>query len=136
MGPTTDRVPHVLDREDCERRLRHGYTGRVGFVDAGRPQVLPVNYVFADGAVVFRTGPGAKFDAAMREDVVAFEIDGIDVDRHAGWSVQVVGRARALDGPDEVAWASGLPLRPWAYGGDRPYWVRIDPMEITGRRFG
>lgn len=136
MGTTTDQSPHVLDHEECVRRLRHGYTGRVGFVDDGRPQVLPVNYAFADGAVMFQTGPGAKYEAASREDVVAFEIDGTDVDLHAGWSVQVVGRARILTDPDEVAWASGLPLRPWAYGGHRPFWVRIDPSEITGRRFG
>lgn len=134
MGSTTARSPQVLDREECVRRLRHGYTGRVGFVDGGRPQVLPVNYAFTDGAVMFQTGPGAKFDAALREDVVAFEIDGIDVDLHAGWSV--IGPARTLTDPDEVAWANALPLRPWAYGGRRPFWVRIDASEITGRRFG
>lgn len=136
MTATARRAPTVLGRDECVRRLRSGYTGRVGFVDEGRPQVLPVNYVYADGAVLFRTGPGAKLDAALRGDVVAFEIDVIDADAHAGWSVQVVGPSRALEDRDELDWARGLPLRPWAYGGERPFWVRIDPSEVTGRSFG
>lgn len=130
-----ERAAAVMDRDLCERRLRAGYTGRVGFVDDGRPQVLPVNYVYADGKVVFRTGPGAKLDAALRQELVAFEVDGIDDDAHAGWSVHVVGRARVLESPDELEWARGLSLRPWAYNGDRPFWVSIDPTEITGRSF-
>lgn len=133
---TSDRSPRVLDRDECERQLRHGYTGRVGFVAGGRPQVLPVNYVFADGAVLFRTGRGAKLDAAMREEIVAFEIDGTSVEEHGGWSVLVVGRAHVLGDEEDIAKAGRLPLRPWAYGGDRPFWVRIDPIEITGRSLG
>lgn len=136
MATGVDRAPVVLDRDDCERRLRASYTGRVGFVDDGRPQVLPVNYAFADGVVVFKTGPGAKLDAALRQDVVAFEVDAVDVDAHAGWSVQVVGRARVLGDPEEIAWARSLPLRTWAFGGDRPFWVVVDLTEVTGRIFG
>lgn len=135
MTARTQQAPMVLGRVECERRLRAGYTGRVGFVDDGRPQVLPVNYVYADGAVIFQTGPGAKLDTALREAVVAFEIDELDDQAHAGWSVQVVGRCQVIDRRDEIAWARALPLRPWAYGGRRPFWVRIDPTEITGRSF-
>lgn len=129
----TAGVPHVLDRYACERHLKGEYTGRLGFVDDGRPQVLPVNYVFAGGAVVFQTGPGAKLDAALRREEVAFEIDRTDIDDHSGWSVLVVGCARVLDRLDEISWAERLPLRPWAYGGHRPFWVRIDPTSISGR---
>lgn len=132
----TVRVPHVLDRDACERHLNDGYTGRLGFVDDGRPRVLPVNYVYAEGAVVFQTGPGAKLDAALRREQVAFEIDGTDIEGHSGWSVLVVGCARVLDSTDEIAWAGRLPLRPWAYGGERPFWVRIDPTGISGRSIG
>lgn len=134
MTTVTDLAPEEIERTECERLLRWSYTGRVGFVDEGRPHVLPVNYVFADRAVIFKTGPGAKLDAALRRDVVAFEIDHVDDDRHAGWSVHVIGRARVLEDPDELMWAEDLPLRPWAFGGRRPFWVRIDPADVTGRR--
>lgn len=132
----TSRAPHVLERAVCERYLRHTYVGRIGFIDEGRPQVLPVNYVFSDGSVVFKTGPGAKLDTGLRRDEVAFEIDGTVDEDHAGWSVMVAGRARVIEETYEIAWARQLALRPWAYGGERPFWVRIDPTAISGRRFG
>lgn len=52
--------------------------GRVGVVADGRPVVLPVNYAIVDGAVVFRTGRGAKPTAARDGAPVAFEVDEIE----------------------------------------------------------
>ena len=35
--------------------------GRVGVTIAGLPVILPVNYAYVDGDIVFRAGDGTKF---------------------------------------------------------------------------
>ena len=90
------------------------------------PAVFPVNYGVLDGAIVFRTGEGSKLDAAVRNAVVAFEIDEVDPLYHEGWSVLVVGLADEVrDGP-LAARAQHLPLKPWAPG-PRHHLVAIHP---------
>lgn len=105
--------------------------GRFAYVArAGVPDVVPVNYVWSGDAVLIRTGPGPKLQAAQRGEVVAFEVDDLDHDLRTGASVVVVGRASvvplARDGHDPEPWASG----------PRRHLVRIVPTRIDGRRIG
>jgi nitroimidazol reductase NimA-like FMN-containing flavoprotein (pyridoxamine 5'-phosphate oxidase superfamily) len=59
---------------------------------AGLPAIIPVNYRFIDGAVVFRTGTGLKLAAATGGEVVAFEVDDHHpADRSGGASSSSVG---------------------------------------------
>jgi nitroimidazol reductase NimA-like FMN-containing flavoprotein (pyridoxamine 5'-phosphate oxidase superfamily) len=63
---------------------------------------------------------------------VAFECDShSDSD---AWSVVVKGRARAIESQSEIFAADQLPLKPWIPTLKYIY-VRIEPTEITGRRF-
>ncbi|GHF36483.1 hypothetical protein GCM10018783_01000 [Streptomyces griseosporeus] len=82
---------------------------------------------------VFRTEPHATpARAAGRR--IAFEVDRIDEAFSRGWSVLVRGTARAVADPDEVRrLAERAHGEPWA-GGQRPLWLRIDPIHISGRR--
>ena len=123
----------VLEVEDCMRLLETHVprVGRVSVIDDGRPLILPVNYVYADGTIVFRTDPGAKLNAAVRHDVIAFEIDDIDATWHEGWSVIVIGTAEEVTDADEIHRLQQLPLRPWA--GSSAAYVRLMPKEISGR---
>ena len=123
----------VLSVEDCMRLLETHVprVGRVSVMDGGRPLILPVNYIWTDGTVVFRTDPGAKLNAAAGNDLVAFEIDDIDPTWHEGWSVVVIGTAEEVMDADEIHRLQELPLRPWA--GSSAAYVRISPKEISGR---
>jgi hypothetical protein len=70
--------------------------------------VLPVNYVMDGQDPVFRTA--------------------------RGWSVLVNGRAHAIYEEAEIQRLSRLGLRPWVSAADRPFWIRIHPTSISGRR--
>lgn len=120
-----------LAPEDAIALLERQAVGRFAYVArAGVPDVVPVNYVWRDGAVLLRTGPGPKLQAAQRGEVVAFEVDEIDLDSRTGCSVVVVGRASVVPSADE---ADGP--QPWA-SGPRRHLVRIAPTRIAGRRIG
>jgi hypothetical protein len=126
--PLVDEGLELLDDEECQALLATRSVGRVAVTVACLPAIFPVNYVVADGDIYFRTGAGTKLRAAVGGTIVAFEVDHVDDDHRAGWSVQAVGHA------DEVTHTEVVPpLSPWARG-CRDHVVRIRPEMLTGRR--
>ncbi|MFC5751405.1 pyridoxamine 5'-phosphate oxidase family protein [Actinomadura rugatobispora] len=123
----------ILDTEECRSLLATTPLGRIVFTDRALPAVQPVNYVLADGDVVIRTSPASRLATAAGDAVVAFEIDDFDTASRTGWSVVVIGRARAATGSAELAALRALPLRSWAPG-DHDHFIRIHPQLISGRR--
>lgn len=117
-----------LDQATCHQLLGSHHFGRVAFNHEPSPEVLPVNYAVQDEAVVFHTGAGAKQHAASRGVPATFQIDGIDADRHSGWSVVVRGRLSLRDDRGPADLPEPLP------GGERPYVVALSIESITGRR--
>ena len=65
---------------------------------------------------------------------MAFEIDGYDPDAGEAWSVVVKGYAIEIEQLHQYFDAMDLPLFPW-HAGPKHRFVRIEPVEITGRRF-
>lgn len=122
-----------LTREECLERLGSQQVGRLAVVSSARPLIFPVNYALDGESVVFRTAAGTKFDAAVREMAVAFEIDEFDAEHHEGWSVLVTGRAEEVVSEAHRNRLANLPLRPWAAGA-KDNWLAIVPTAITGRR--
>ncbi len=96
--------------------------------------VLPVNHVMDGQDPVFRTARGSKLSAAEGQNVVAFEADDYDERTRSGWSVLVNGRAHAIYEEAEIQRLGRLGLRPWVSAADRPFWIRIRPTTISGRR--
>lgn len=92
-----------------------------------------MNYRVLDGDIVFLTGEGTKLEAALRDTVVAFEVDEIDRWRHGGWSVLAVGVATEMRNGEELRRAQELGIRPWV-DGNRTHFVRIRPEFLSGRR--
>jgi nitroimidazol reductase NimA-like FMN-containing flavoprotein (pyridoxamine 5'-phosphate oxidase superfamily) len=123
----------VLSREECLSLLRRAHIGRVAISVDALPAVLPVNFTLIGDDVVFRTNPGAKLDAALANNVVAFEADDVDPVYQTGWSVLVQGMAREVIEPDQVAEMRKAPLRAWA-GNGRDHFVRIPTRHVSGRR--
>jgi hypothetical protein len=133
--PTGSSEMEVLSEAECRHLLANPpvHLGRVGLIDQGSPLILPVNYMYTGGAVVFRSDPGTKLSAAMREEQVAFEVDAVDTTWQEGWSVVVRGRAEEVTDPAELRQLEALPLRAWGPG-PKDHFVRIRPSTITGRR--
>lgn len=124
----------VLDYDTCLALVASQPVGRVGFVAAGVPVVLPVNHVVDRAVIAFRTAPGSKLDLAVMERPVAFEADHYDAADRSGWSVVVRGVARAVDDDATLARLEAHDLVPWADARERPHWVAVRADEVTGRR--
>jgi nitroimidazol reductase NimA-like FMN-containing flavoprotein (pyridoxamine 5'-phosphate oxidase superfamily) len=126
---------HELSREECLRLLAATGVGRLAVNGKEAPVIRPVNYVFDEPSqsVVFRTAPGTKFYALLRQHAAAFEVDGLDRDERSGWSVIVVGATEEVTNPSDVRRLDGLGLDQWAPG-EKPHWVRIRAWTVSGRR--
>ena len=135
-----DRVIEELDEGECLKLIAGGGIGRIAYTSRFGPAVLPVNYVWRDGAVVFRTAENSPLDEDLRTGIanadyrVAFEIDSIDPAARQGWSVLIQGPAHHVTGTAEEA-VRQTGVESWAPG-DRELFVRIVPSRITGRRVG
>jgi hypothetical protein len=132
-----DRGSEVLGRPECLRllALHAGGIGRLGVVVDRTPVVLPVNYVLVDGEdVAFRSAPGTKLHAALGNQALAFEVDGVDRRQAVAWSVLVQGFATVLDTEEldeldrRTREASLVPAE-----GTRV--VRLRSDALSGRRF-
>ena len=55
-------------------------------------------------------------------------------DSRSGWSVLVTGRATVVYEDAEIQRLSQLGLDHWAANVAHPFWVRIRPTSVTGRR--
>lgn len=118
-----------IDRQECFELLATCPVGRVAVSrGAAAPLVVPVNFVLDGEVIVFRSDMGSKVED-LRIGPVAFQVDQIDPWRRTGWSVLIAGVAYEAT-PREIA---HLHLDPWAPG-QKAHWVRIIPVEVSGRR--
>jgi len=119
-----------IGEDECLSLLGAARFGRL-VVSGTPPQVFPVNFVLDGRCLVIRTAPGTKIDAVRRDAHVAFEVDQVDPVEESGWSVVVTGRVS-----EEIHMYDDSPRprpEPWSEG-LRPYWLRLTPTTMTGRR--
>jgi nitroimidazol reductase NimA-like FMN-containing flavoprotein (pyridoxamine 5'-phosphate oxidase superfamily) len=126
---------HDLSREECLELLGDSGVGRLAVSGKDAPVIRPVNYAFdqPSQSVVFRTAPGSKFYALLRQNAAAFEVDAVDMATRSGWSVIIVGATEEVTNPVDVRRLEGLGLAQWAPG-EKPHWVRIRAWTVSGRR--
>ena len=128
-----------LNETECRRLITPGGIGRIAYHGRYDLTVLPVNYRFIDGAIVFRTGLGGPTSEDLRTVIahadykVAFEIDHLNEKARGGWSVLIQGPAHHLDSDEERAPGLAAEVMPWA-GGEKEDFIRITPTRMTGRR--
>ena len=122
----------ILGRRECVRLLASVRLGRIVHTEQALPAVRLTDFALAQDTIVIRTSWRAMPDGG-RHPVVAFEADAVDEHARTGWSVTVVGHARAVQDPAEIAELDGLGLRPWS-GEDDAHYVRISVERVTGRR--
>jgi nitroimidazol reductase NimA-like FMN-containing flavoprotein (pyridoxamine 5'-phosphate oxidase superfamily) len=133
-----DRMITELDEAESLRLIAHGGIGRIAYQSRFGPAVLPVNYQWHNGAIVFRTARHSALDEDLQTGIaggeykVAFEIDEIDMAGRQGWSVLIQGPAHHVSEAERDA-AIEAGVEPWP-AGDRELFVRIVPTHVTGRR--
>lgn len=129
--PTTGSFTEMSETE-CTERLAQHTAGRVGFMAPDGPQILPVTYQYRTSRVIFRTSATGPMAGLARRTPVAFEIDAIDEQNKAGWSVLVAGFAEAMAHDHLLTWAWETGPVPWA-DGVRTLLIEITPRRISGR---
>jgi len=123
-----------LEGHQCWTLMRTCEVGRLAVSIAEHPDIFPVNFMVDHGSIVFRTAEGTKLAGAVLGRAVAFEVDGYDAASGEAWSVVVKGSAHEVERMHELFDIADLPLFPW-HAGPKHRYVRIVPVEITGRRF-
>ena len=131
---TTNPGIEVLAEEECLQLMATQDVGRIAVVLGRQPFIVPVNYVLDGETIVFRTDPGTKLVGASLERV-AFEVDHIEPEHKAAWSVHVQGVGQEVTAAYRELFerVRSLAVHPWAPG-DKQHWVRVFPKEISGRR--
>ena len=125
-----------MSRPEAEALLRIGVVGRVALCAADGPHIVPVNYSVVDDQILLRTTPYSLLGRLARDNVVAFEVDHLDLEQRRGWSVVVRGRAEIVEDRAELEHVEAVwPPRPWV-AGTKPLLVRIPWGEVTGRTVG
>jgi nitroimidazol reductase NimA-like FMN-containing flavoprotein (pyridoxamine 5'-phosphate oxidase superfamily) len=111
--------------------------GRVAFQTDNGLRIFPVNYVVHhDDRIVFRTLPHGVLARSVRGADVAFEVDDLDEELHAGWSVLAVGRCERIEDAGELTEVrtTGAPT-PWV-DGTRHLHFAVRWKGLSGRRLG
>jgi nitroimidazol reductase NimA-like FMN-containing flavoprotein (pyridoxamine 5'-phosphate oxidase superfamily) len=127
------RVLEELSPAECLRLLATEEVGRVVYTDGALPAVRPVNYALDGHNIVFRVEKGSRLAEAIRDSVVAFEVDSLDRSGRIGWSVVATGVANLVNIGSELTRAISLGVAPWAPG-NRAQFVRVTPGLLSGRR--
>jgi nitroimidazol reductase NimA-like FMN-containing flavoprotein (pyridoxamine 5'-phosphate oxidase superfamily) len=129
-----------LSHQECLELLGQQSVGRLIYQDEIGPIGEPVNYAVAADTIVLRIEGGTKRQA-ITQPVLAFEVDRIDPDHKAGWSVIARGVGQEVP-PDEVVallhqlrQAGVDPPRPWA-SGIHNIWLTITIHTLSGRKLG
>jgi len=137
MTPTPHRFDHsgmqILDDGESLKLLSSVPIGRLVFTKGGLPAVRLVNFVLDGDTLIFSTADGDKYRAAERGDVVAFEVDEVDQDRHLGWTVTAVGHLSVIESEEAESLRHVLLLRPWAPNRNT-YLIRLGIESLEGRR--
>lgn len=122
-----------LRLEECWAALASETLGRLSVLGKdGAPDIFPLNYLVHEERIYLRSAPGVKIVDIVRDPRVAFEVDAIA--NGIAWSVVIRGTATRLDTDDEIV-ASGVHDLISANPTAKYNYFRIDPRQITGRRF-
>ncbi|GAA2794573.1 pyridoxamine 5'-phosphate oxidase family protein [Crossiella cryophila] len=131
MFETTSRWE--LTERECLHLLGIAPIGRIVFTEQALPAILPVRFVLREGGIILRTTADSRLARAVRDAVVAFEVDHFTDAHCAGWSVVALGRVRALRDPLPANVLAVLE-RCAGPAAARPHYLRIGIELLSGHR--
>ncbi len=124
---------HELSETECLDLLARASVGRVSLTIRALPVIVPVNYGYLGGSVVFGMADGPAQRAIGGDHVIALGVDGADL-ADAHWAVLVIGRAAEITNPDACIELERLGLTAPAHRAAPPHYLRLQPDLITGYR--
>jgi nitroimidazol reductase NimA-like FMN-containing flavoprotein (pyridoxamine 5'-phosphate oxidase superfamily) len=89
----------ALTDAECRVLLRSRTLGRVALVSGALPLIIPVEYVFDESSITFRSGHDIELRSSAPGDVIAFEVDAYDPESGEVASVHVLGRTSVFTEP-------------------------------------
>lgn len=125
------RPPAVLNAYDCWDLLPTEEVARVAWAAPDSVAIVPVNYSVVDKTLWFQTQPYSRLGRNCDGARLAMEVDHLDHATKSAWSVVVVGYAQVVP-LDEVP-ETVQQMQIWIPG-PRSLAVRVDPVDVTGRR--
>ncbi len=134
-----DRVIEELDEAESLRLISAGGIGRIAYQSRFGPAVLPVNYRWHDGAVVFRTTRHSALDEDLQTGIAGRRLPGGVRDRRdryarpPGLERADPGTRPSRESEEARASAEQAGVEPWP-AGERELFLRIVPNRVTGRR--
>ena len=89
--------------------------GRLAWQSTDGSADPPVGFVLQDGAIYLRMSARSTIAELAHPTEVALEVDDLDLEQRAGWSVVLHGRSQAADEPAGLRPLGELDsLAPWA----------------------
>lgn len=131
------RSLEALTTQECFALLATKKVGRFVYVDDLGPLAQPVNFSVAENRLVIRVEHGTK-ELAVNQPTLALEVDHIDEEARAAWSVLVRGPVREVGYDELPALLRQMPdgpPQPWA-DGIHNVWLEVTPDHVTGKRLG
>jgi uncharacterized protein len=126
---TDDDPGQMIEVDECRELLGTQVLGRIAVSIGALPVVVPVLYALTDDHLVITVSANPGLYAALANNVVAFEVDHVDLGTHEGWTVLVVGRSRPALGPSSPPpWSTA----PRSRGPERL--IRISLDRLSGLR--
>lgn len=120
-----------LSETACMILISASTVGRVAFVGAAGPELMSVNFVFADGVIYFLADPRGFLARLKRgQHAVAFGVDYHADSSTNGWDVTVTGTASRAG--DRAARRMLLKLRR-CESDERPTVMQIHIDSVAGR---
>jgi nitroimidazol reductase NimA-like FMN-containing flavoprotein (pyridoxamine 5'-phosphate oxidase superfamily) len=120
----------TLNPDECWEHLRRHRIGRIGFNRGRGDRIHPVDYTVDGEELVLGTSPdselGMFFLLFSAGALVPFEVDELAEDAAERWSVLVRGQLRATETPPPTAVVTPE--------GHDELWLRLVPVQVTGRR--
>jgi uncharacterized protein len=123
----------LLTAPDCFALLATVPVGRVVYSERAMPIIVPVNFSLVGSDVVVRTGRRSRLALHAPGNVVAFEVDDIDMASRSGWSVVLTGVIRLVRDPEELGHLDALRLPAWG-ATDFDSYLSLRPDVVSGRR--
>jgi uncharacterized protein len=122
-----------LSQDECLLLMASVSVGRIVYTRRALPAVELVNFALHHGDIIIRTDSGGRLAVATQHSVVAFEVDLLDADEQAGWSITAIGKSCDVTDPAEIGQLQKIGLTSWAPG-VREHFIRISPEILNGRR--
>jgi hypothetical protein len=133
--PTPDHEVEDLDDPDCRSLLGSAHIGRLGYTRGALPAITPVPFCVRADQVVIPSRPGSPLLPGTSGTVVAFQVDSLDPTTCTGWTVTVIGHARSVTDPTEIAALDELPWPSPVVRPDRCY-ISVAIGLVAGWRAG